>query len=52
MQITGGNDISLIYPWLHISDCLADLAVWAGREVEPGPDQPGQSRRLVQVDKV
>ena len=52
MQITGGNDISLIYPWLHISDSLADLAVWAGREVEPGPDQPGQSRRLVQVDKV
>ena len=26
--MTGGNDISLIYPWLHISSNLQDINTW------------------------
>ena len=30
--MTGGNDISLIYPWLHISSSLLDINTWLRME--------------------
>ena len=30
--MTGGNDISLIYPWLHITTTLLDINTWIRKE--------------------
>ena len=32
LQMTGGNDISLIYPWVHISSLSQDIGLWLDRE--------------------
>ena len=32
--MTGGNDISLIYPWVNINDCTTDICSWIGKEEE------------------
>ena len=31
-QTTCSNDISLLYPWLHISDTLLDIKTWLRRQ--------------------
>jgi len=33
-EMSGGNDISLIYPWLHISASLPDISVWLAKHSE------------------
>ena len=35
-QTTCSNDISLLYPWLHISDTLLDIKVWLRRQAGAG----------------
>ena len=32
--MTGGNDISLIYPWVNINDSTKDICSWIGKEEE------------------
>ena len=32
LQMTGGNDISLIYPWVHITSLSQDIGLWLDRE--------------------
>ena len=32
LQTTCSNDISLLYPWLHISDTLLDIKTWLRRQ--------------------
>ena len=34
LQMTGGNDISLIYPWVNINDITQDIWSWLDREEE------------------
>lgn len=31
-EMSGGNDISLIYPWVHLSSGLGDITSWLKRE--------------------
>jgi len=33
-EMSGGNDISLIYPWLHISASLPDISSWLAKQSE------------------
>lgn len=33
-ELTGGNDISLVYPWLHISDALLDIKSWLRKDTQ------------------
>jgi len=33
-EVTGGNDLSLVYPWLHISSALLDIKTWLRKEME------------------
>lgn len=33
-EVTGGNDLHLVYPWLHISTELLEIKTWLRREVE------------------
>jgi hypothetical protein len=30
-KMSGGNDISLIYPWVHVSSESSDIALWIQR---------------------
>ena len=30
--MTGGNDISLIYPWVHISSIRQEIGLWLDKE--------------------
>ena len=30
--MTGGNDISLIYPWVHISSLRQEIGLWLDKE--------------------
>ena len=32
LQMTGGNDISLIYPWVHINSLRQEIGLWLDRE--------------------
>ena len=32
LQMTGGNDISLIYPWVHINCLRQEIGLWLDRE--------------------
>ena len=32
VQTTCSNDISLLYPWLHITDTLLDIKTWLRRQ--------------------
>ena len=32
LQMTGGNDISLIYPWVHISSIRQEIGLWLDKE--------------------
>lgn len=47
LQTTCSNDISLLYPWLHISDTLLDIKCWLRKQthrhngaVVPTPPPP------------
>ena len=55
LQMTGGNDISLIYPWVHIASLSQEIGLWldreeAAREAGRGKEEPSKSgrRRLSQ----
>ena len=53
--MTGGNDISLIYPWLNINHCNADIWSWIHREEESSVEQlisDSKHRRLTQVWRI
>ena len=41
--MTGGNDISLIYPWLHISSSLVTINTWVRREESRDVEAAGDS---------
>ena len=41
--MTGGNDISLIYPWLHISSTLVDINTWIRKEEQRSEEAAAQS---------
>jgi len=43
-ESTGGNDILLIYPWLHISSTLQDINTWVRREQEREVSSMSMSR--------
>ena len=41
--MTGGNDISLIYPWLHISSSLLSINTWIRKEESRDIEIAGES---------
>ena len=41
--MTGGNDISLIYPWLHISSTMQDINTWIRKEEQRSVQSAAQS---------
>ena len=48
--MTGGNDISLIYPWVHINSLRQEIGLWLDREeaaMEYGATPTKKPRRMV-----